>query len=144
MPLWHVYHPEGAWTPDDKRSLAERITALYSRLPKFYVGVVFQAVAKDSFFIGGEPRADFVRIWIDHIARTLPTPEIRAGGSRAATRPSRPSCATAASTGSTTSTRPRPSSGRSRATARRRRIGGRSALARREPRLAARRAVELA
>ncbi len=78
MPLWHVYHPEGAWTPDDKRSLAERITALYSRLPKFYVGVVFQAVAKDSFFIGGEPRADFVRIWIDHIARTLPTPEIRA------------------------------------------------------------------
>ena len=77
MPLWKIYHPVGAFTPADKQQLSERITALYSRLPKFYVGVVFQEVAEDSFFIGGQPAGNFVRIWVDHIARTLPTPEAR-------------------------------------------------------------------
>jgi hypothetical protein len=41
-------------------------------MPKFYVGVVFQEVGEDSFFIGGEPHPRFVRIWVDHIARTSP------------------------------------------------------------------------
>lgn len=78
MPLWKIYHPVGAFTPQDKQQLSQRITALYARLPKFYVGVVFQEVDADSFFIGGEPAGNFVRIWVDHIARTMPTPEIRA------------------------------------------------------------------
>jgi phenylpyruvate tautomerase PptA (4-oxalocrotonate tautomerase family) len=77
MPLWKLYHPVGAFTPQDKQHLAERITALYRRLPKFYVGIVFQEVAKDSFFVGGRPVENFVRIWVDHIARTLPTAELR-------------------------------------------------------------------
>src|SRR3990167_1827464 len=77
MPLWKIYHPVGAFTAAEKQQLSERITGLYSRLPKFYVGVVFQEVATDSFFIGGQPAAKFVRIWVDHIARTLPTPEAR-------------------------------------------------------------------
>ena len=55
MPLWKFYHPENAFTAEDKQAIAERITRIYSILPKFYVGVVFQAVGKDSFFIGGEP-----------------------------------------------------------------------------------------
>ena len=79
MPLWKIYHPVGAFSLEDKKGLSEAITALYARgLPKFYVGVVFQEVAADSFFIGGEGVDNFVRIWIDHIARTMPTPEIRA------------------------------------------------------------------
>lgn len=79
MPLWKIYHPVGAFSPEDRKGLSGAITALYSRgLPKFYVGVVFQEVAADSFFIGGEPTDNFVRIWVDHIARTMPTPEIRA------------------------------------------------------------------
>lgn len=77
MPLWKIYHPVGAFSADDKRELSQRITALYSRLPKFYVGVVFQEVAPDSFFVGGEPATKFVRIWVDHIARTLPSAEAR-------------------------------------------------------------------
>jgi phenylpyruvate tautomerase PptA (4-oxalocrotonate tautomerase family) len=77
MPLWKVYHPVGAFTAHDKHQLAERITALYSRLPKFYVGVVFQEVAQDSFYVGGKPVGNFIRIWVDHIARTLPTAELR-------------------------------------------------------------------
>lgn len=78
MPLWKIYHPEDAFSVEDKHALSQVITALYSRLPKFYVGVVFQAVPADSFFVGGEPADRFVRIWVDHIARTLPTPEVKA------------------------------------------------------------------
>jgi hypothetical protein len=77
MPLWKIYHPTDVWSDADKQALSQRITALYRQLPKFYVGVVYQEVGKDCFYIGGEPRNNFVRIWVDHIARTLPTPEVR-------------------------------------------------------------------
>jgi phenylpyruvate tautomerase PptA (4-oxalocrotonate tautomerase family) len=68
MPLWKIYHPENAFTADDKRAIAKAITAIYP-LPKFFVGLVFQEIPKHSFYIGGEPADDFVRIWVDHIAR---------------------------------------------------------------------------
>lgn len=69
MPLWKFYHPVGAFSDEDKKAIAERITAVYRALPKFYVGVVFQEVPSASFYVGGEPADDFVRIWVDHIAR---------------------------------------------------------------------------
>lgn len=73
MPLWKIYHPVGAYSREDKQALSQAITAPYARmLPRFYVGVIFQEVAEDSFFIGGEPRNNFVRIWVDHIARSFP------------------------------------------------------------------------
>lgn len=71
MPLWKFYYPAEAFSDEDKQAIAERITGIYRMLPKFYVGVVFQAVPRDSFFVGGEPADDFVRIWVDHIARTF-------------------------------------------------------------------------
>jgi phenylpyruvate tautomerase PptA (4-oxalocrotonate tautomerase family) len=77
MPLWKIYHPEGSFSAEDKKSIAERITTIYRSLPKFYVGVVFQEVAKDSFFIGGEAADDFVRIWVDHIARQFDDEELK-------------------------------------------------------------------
>ncbi len=77
MPLWKIYHPVGCFTADDKQQLSQRITALYKRLPRFYVGVVFQEVSRDNFYVGGESRDNFVRIWVDHIARTLPSAEAR-------------------------------------------------------------------
>ena len=78
MPLWKIYHPEGSFSAEDKASIAERITGIYRMLPKFYVGVVFQAVPKDSFFIGGEAADDFVRIWVDHIARQFNDEDLKA------------------------------------------------------------------
>lgn len=72
MPLWKIYHPVGAFTAEDKRALSQRITGLYRGLPKFYVIVVFQEVAPDSFYMGGEEVHNFVRIWVDHIARSFP------------------------------------------------------------------------
>ncbi len=71
MPLWKFYHPEGAFSAADKQAISQRITGIYRVLPKFYVGVVFQAVPAESFYVGGEPASDFVRIWVDHIARTF-------------------------------------------------------------------------
>jgi Putative oxalocrotonate tautomerase enzyme len=68
-------------SPDEETRISHLVVVradLYQTLPKFYVGVVFQDVPKGSFYIGGEPVNNFVRIWIDHIARTLPTPEAKA------------------------------------------------------------------
>jgi phenylpyruvate tautomerase PptA (4-oxalocrotonate tautomerase family) len=73
MPLWQIFHPTDAYTPEDKKVLANRITALYekSNLPKFYVVTVFHPVPADSIYVGGEPRSNFVRFKIDQMARTM-------------------------------------------------------------------------
>jgi phenylpyruvate tautomerase PptA (4-oxalocrotonate tautomerase family) len=75
MPLWHIYCPENAYSAEDKCSLATRITDL--GLPRFYASVVFDELRKNSFFVDGKATNDFVRIWIDQIARTT-APERRA------------------------------------------------------------------
>src|SRR5262249_11694878 len=78
MPLWHLYCPAGAYSAEDKRAFADRITDLYAGygLPRFYVSVIFHELPKDDYFIGGQPTGDFVRVWIDQIARRVP-PERR-------------------------------------------------------------------
>jgi phenylpyruvate tautomerase PptA (4-oxalocrotonate tautomerase family) len=77
MPLWTVYHTSDTLKDSHKAELAERITKVYSMLPAFYVGVAFQEIKQADFYIGGKPAQRFVRIVIDHIARSLPTPELR-------------------------------------------------------------------
>src|SRR3954468_11526575 len=64
MPLWHIYCPEGTYSPQDKRALADRITDLYAEygLPRFLVGVVFEEVLKESFLIGGEAAGGFATL----------------------------------------------------------------------------------
>lgn len=71
MPLWNIYHPESAFSSEDKQAIARRITSIYRDLPAFYVGVVFQPVAAASFYIAGQPADDFVRIAVDHIAQQI-------------------------------------------------------------------------
>jgi len=78
MPLWKIYHPVGKFSASDKRGIAQRITSIYKVLPKFYVGVVFQEIPREAFYIGGEPADDFVRIWVDHIARTFSDEALKA------------------------------------------------------------------
>jgi phenylpyruvate tautomerase PptA (4-oxalocrotonate tautomerase family) len=72
MPLWKIYHPVGAFTEQDKDALAEKITELYGFLPKFYVNVIFQDIPRTSFYIGGRRVDNFIRLSIEHIARSLP------------------------------------------------------------------------
>ena len=79
MPLWMVYHPADAYTEEDKKGLAERITSLYAQvpIPKFYVVVVYQEIPAGNLYVGGERHDNFVRFRVDQIARTLPGPVIR-------------------------------------------------------------------
>lgn len=80
MPLWNILTPTGAYSAEQKKALAKDITSLYTNLadlPAFYVVVAFQEVAEEDFLVGGEPVSDFIRIYIDHVARQLDTPEIR-------------------------------------------------------------------
>lgn len=79
MPLWKVYHPEGAYTAEDKQKLSERITSLYAKIPipKFYVVVIFEEIPQNSYFVGAVSHPKFVRFKVDHIARTLPGPVLR-------------------------------------------------------------------
>lgn len=87
MPLWVIYHPPSTFKDENiKCALSKAITELYSILPAFYVNVLFQPIEPSSFYIGGvarpsphvsanEPGSDssqpFIRITIQHIARTL-------------------------------------------------------------------------
>jgi phenylpyruvate tautomerase PptA (4-oxalocrotonate tautomerase family) len=80
MPYWKIYHPQGAYSREDKRAFSEAITEIYTefaRLPRFYVVVLFEERPPDSIWVGGEPANKFVRIAVDHIARTVDTPELK-------------------------------------------------------------------
>ena len=72
MPLWQIYHPETAFNDDDKLEIARKATALYEKfLPRFYVNVMFVTLPELTFYIGGAPANDFVRVTIDHIAAQM-------------------------------------------------------------------------
>ncbi|MFC9361783.1 tautomerase family protein [Rhodococcus sp. NPDC057014] len=74
MPMWTIYAPAGTYTAEDKQAIARTITDLYEtyvKLPRFYVSVVIHEQPHGNIFMGGEPVDNFVRIWIDHVARNL-------------------------------------------------------------------------
>jgi phenylpyruvate tautomerase PptA (4-oxalocrotonate tautomerase family) len=79
MPLWKVYTPAGAYTAEDKKNMAERVTGVYASvpIPKFYVVLIFEEMPKDTCFVGGVANNKFVRFKIDQIARTIPGPIMR-------------------------------------------------------------------
>ncbi|KAH7723639.1 hypothetical protein AAVH_08745 [Aphelenchoides avenae] len=82
MPLHRIYHAAGAFTDEQQQGLAQAITDIYVEkvgLPPFYVVVLFVEVAKESFFIGGEPTDKFVRITVQHIARQFENDEQKKG-----------------------------------------------------------------
>ncbi len=76
MPLWTIYHPADAFSDVDKAELAEKITDIYGAvMPRFYVGIVFQAIEARNFYVGGKPAERFVRMVMEHIARSFPNIE---------------------------------------------------------------------
>ncbi|MEJ7928207.1 tautomerase family protein, partial [Sphingobium sp. AN641] len=74
MPFWRIYHPAGAYSEDEKQAISEAVTSLYTNIPipKFYVVCLFEEVQAGNLFVGGRKHEKFVRVHIDHIARTLP------------------------------------------------------------------------
>ena len=82
MPSWRIYAHPDTFTPTQRATLAKDITDFYVNqinLPAFYVNVLFIPLEQNNFFIGGEPRKNFVRIAAEHIARIMPSPETQAG-----------------------------------------------------------------
>lgn len=81
MPLWQVFSPEGTYTDEDKEALSASITTMYTdfvNLPKFYVVVIFNDLPQNSIYIGGKANNNFVRIFIDHIARRVEGDDLQA------------------------------------------------------------------
>ncbi|PCD30389.1 hypothetical protein AU210_010071 [Fusarium oxysporum f. sp. radicis-cucumerinum] len=75
MPLWNIYHTEGAFDSQETRNkLAQDITKIYSNgengLPAFYVVVQFIPLPPGHVFVGGEARDEkpFVRLVVQHMA----------------------------------------------------------------------------
>jgi phenylpyruvate tautomerase PptA (4-oxalocrotonate tautomerase family) len=83
MPVWRIFYNPSALSADQRQSLAKDVTKLYTEpplgLPAFYVNVLFIPLKENEFFIGGEPRSNFVRIVIEQIARTMLGPETEEG-----------------------------------------------------------------
>lgn len=81
MPLWRIYHPEGSFTAEDRKGLAQAITESnhhFVHIPKFYVNVFFHEMPAGSMFVGGEVTTNFIRIVTDTIAVAMTSPEMRA------------------------------------------------------------------
>lgn len=79
MPLWRINHPAGLYTDEDRKEFSEAITGVYSAIPipKFYVVAMFTELAPGETYVGGERHDNFVRIQVEHMARTLETPVLR-------------------------------------------------------------------
>ncbi|KAJ7599298.1 putative oxalocrotonate tautomerase [Mycena floridula] len=69
MPLHRLYVPPTLYTDTEKAALAEAITKLYSRIPPFYVVVLFIEVPEQNYFVSGKPTKNFVRFVVHHMAR---------------------------------------------------------------------------
>ncbi|KAK1215306.1 hypothetical protein PQX77_022097 [Marasmius sp. AFHP31] len=68
MPFHRFYVPRNLYTTEEKHAIAEAITQIYERLPKFYVVVNFINIEDGDFYVGGEKNNKFVRILVHHLA----------------------------------------------------------------------------
>lgn len=82
MPLWRIYTPPDLLNASQKSSLAQAITANYTRigLPAFYAVILFIPIATSDIFVSGvsldsaasKTPPNFMRIAVEHIARHQP------------------------------------------------------------------------
>ncbi|KAI1617229.1 putative oxalocrotonate tautomerase [Exophiala viscosa] len=81
MPLWRIFSHPQTFSLDQRKGLAKAVTELYMSLglPAFYVNVIFIDVDENGTFIGGEQRSNFVRVVVEQIARTMPSPDTEDG-----------------------------------------------------------------
>ncbi len=70
MPLYRIYHAKGLFSAEAKQAISERITNVFSHLPRFYVVVVFLEVEPQDLNVGGQCSPHFVRFVPQHLAQT--------------------------------------------------------------------------
>ncbi|KAJ7763190.1 putative oxalocrotonate tautomerase [Mycena maculata] len=71
MPLHRIFTPKGLYSPEEKAAMAAAITNVYAALPLFYVVVLFIDLEPGNFFVGGRDTQRFVRISVEHLARSF-------------------------------------------------------------------------
>ncbi|KAF7593824.1 hypothetical protein BBP40_010759 [Aspergillus hancockii] len=73
MPLWLIHHSPQTLTNEDKHTLAQGITNLYTKagLPAFYVRIHFHEMPLTDTFVGGKPHLKSVDLTIYHLARVM-------------------------------------------------------------------------
>ncbi|KAJ7790011.1 putative oxalocrotonate tautomerase [Mycena olivaceomarginata] len=71
MPLHRFFTPKGLYSADEKAAISKAVTGVYRTLPEFYVVVLFIELDADSFFVGGLPKNNFLRIAAEHYARNF-------------------------------------------------------------------------
>ncbi|KAI0534308.1 putative oxalocrotonate tautomerase, partial [Xylaria digitata] len=64
MPKWVFNHTKGAFTPEDKKKLAQGMSNIYTTfgLPAFLAHVHFFELEDDNIWSGGEPSHPFTTI----------------------------------------------------------------------------------
>ena len=79
MPTWDFHLGSNLFSTEEKEHLAKSITKLYqaSGLPAFYVRVRFNENQPTNVYTGGESDPGFIVIQVWHLARTMPTDEIK-------------------------------------------------------------------
>jgi phenylpyruvate tautomerase PptA (4-oxalocrotonate tautomerase family) len=79
MPRWTVHSLEGAITREQKDSIAEQVTNLYTKMgiPAFWVNVFFHTHTLGGFYSGGKAQHNSVFFHIDHAARKWASEEER-------------------------------------------------------------------
>ena len=78
MPLWKIYTPENAYTPEDKHKRRDHRRSLrQSPDPPLLRRDDLRGNPRRFVLRGREVARQVVRLKIDHMARTLPTPAIR-------------------------------------------------------------------
>jgi len=77
MPLLRFYLPPGLLTSAEKKELSQQLTKIYLLfdLPAFYVNIIFSEIPSDSFYVGGEENDTFIRLVVEHLARSFSSTE---------------------------------------------------------------------
>lgn len=79
MPKWVFHHTVDAFSAEEKRTIAEGMTKLYSSvgLPPFYSNTHFIEFEPENIYCGGVPQKSVTTVAIYHVARTFGSPQIQ-------------------------------------------------------------------
>ncbi len=79
MPRWNFFLVAGLLSEEEKESVADQITQIYTRasFPKFWVNVIFEEQPSGNFYNGGKSDSKSIFFYISHAARSFESEEER-------------------------------------------------------------------
>lgn len=81
MPLWDIVTSANALTKEDKQTIVDGITKIYTKvgLPAFYVVIRFSERSTGDLFVGGKYHPSHVVLQVYHLARNFASDEQKTG-----------------------------------------------------------------